>query len=344
MDNPEPRAYRNVVIYVAQSHDEFPPASNTSEDVALIRAANLARQRKAQGCADVFLFVVVGERLTAAASAAPRAYGFPDAELVFIELSSSDERGTGSDHSREEVDIAIRSWLHKNHPSSLGYAASPYNMETFWWIGIDGSAPGASRFAWPFSVAAFAGELPASQERKAATWLSILIAALDLEAGRVAVPEGLLDQRCALAAATLCEWLHGFEAASGNGYNDLDSASVIESFDISPLYLGFEASRHSGEELEILCHECDVDIDRFAAIALGIITRDQRDALRERLANFFCGNGWLFWTLHSAIWPTFEQPMRTRIHDLVNASSFEAVAEYSEPWIFISEGWCEAAD
>ena len=335
---------RAVSIYVAPPGDKFPPTLSTSDDVALLRAANVAMQRKLLGVDDVFLFVVAGSELSVAADSALRAYGFPNIEVAHVDAADPDDCFADGNNTRGDVDAVIRRWLAANHPAALAYAAGPYSGDTFWWTGVESSAADTEHCPWPFSVAAFAAELPDSHSARASTWLNILAAAFELEAEQTTLPEGLAAQRAALFAATLCQWLHGFEAASGNSFNGFDSESVVDSLAISPLYLGFESARISSEQLEVLCDDNGVDIGEFAGVALCAITRDLRDTLRKTLSDFFRGDSGLLWTLHSAIWPTYEKSMTEAIGVLLDDASFDAMGELSEPWEFVSSGWCEAAD
>lgn len=337
IDTAPSRGLRNVLIYVNLG-GVFPPPANSAGDVALLRAANLAMRRKAQGVTDICLFLIAGATPTAVGDEGVNTYGFPVAEIVHVGDEKQEELTPDYDALQEEVGQVVASWLTNHHPGAIAYPRSGYDATNFWWVGVEHED---NVFEWPFSGSDFASELPDTHKEKAETWLTILAHALDLETTQASTAIELGQQRAAVAAATLCEWLHGFEAASGNGYNHFDPDSAINSLGLADLFLGFEASCLSGEDLDEFCDEHDVDIDGLGAAALSVITGELRGELRSALSSFFGSDSSLFWALHSAIWPQFCQPMGESINALLNQGD---IAELEAPWSFVTDGWCEAAD
>jgi len=179
---------------------------------------------------------------------------------------------------------------------------------------------------------------------KAETWLTILGHALDLDAEAIEC-EVFQQQRGTAFVATLCEWLHGFEAASGNSYNDFDPSSVISSIGPSDFFLGFEAARLSRINFDVFCeeYECADTFDQLSNTSLKLVTKELRSDLREALSSFFGGDSQLFWSLYSAIWPKLDLPMDKAFADLVSLR-FVEYSELVSPWYFVTEGWCDSAD
>lgn len=331
---------RHVLIYVNLG-GVFPPPENSAGDVALLRAANLAMRRKAKGVTDTCLFLIAGVERSTAIDEAVNTYGFPTAELVHIEDRQNGELISDIDALQEMVGNFITDWLAEHHPGAIAHLQSEYDSECFWWVGVEHVD---HHFEWPFTGSDFASELPDAHKGKAETWLAILANALDIEAMQASARTDLGQQNAAVAAATLCEWLHGFEAASGNSYNHFDPDSAISSLGFSNLFLGFEASRLSGQDLDEFCDEHDVDIDELGAASLLAMTAELRIELRAALSSFFGGDGFLLWALHSAIWPQFGQPIGEAANGLLNAGDLADLAELDAPWSFVTEGWSETAD
>ena len=335
-DAPIDHGLRNVLIYVSLG-GVFPPPTNSAGDVALLQAANLAIRRKAQGVTDICLFLIARTTRTEVGDEAVNIYGFPAAEIAYVGDEIQEELSTDYDALQEEVDQFVTGWLAKHHPGAIAYPESGYDATSFWWVGVEHDS---SPVEWPFAGSDFAKELPDTHKEKAETCLTILTHALDLESTQT----DLEQQRAAVTAATLCEWLHGFEAASGNSYNHFDPDSAINSLGLTNSFLAFEASRISGQDLDEFCDEHDVDINGLGAAALSVITEDLRDELRSALSSFFGSDGSLLWVLHSAIWPQFSRPMVESINALLNSIDYEDLGELEAPWSFVTEGWCDTAD
>ena len=176
-----------------------------------------------------------------------------------------------------------------------------------------------------------------------ATWLTILGHAVELHSVQNALPNALGCDIAAAWAATLCEWLHGFEAASGNSYNNFGYEANSNLYP-SAFYLGFKLARLSGSDLESACEEADSDVDDLSSVALKAITQDKRDELRAELSDFFGGDGALYWALHSAIWPDLSKPMGEALELELGSSHFDDLARLDAPWRYVTEGWCDGAD
>ena len=335
-----PHGLRHVLAYV-NFDGAFPLAPNSPRDIALLRAANLAMRRKSQGVTDIFLFLIAGEGRSGAAGTAINNYGFPGAEIVYLDCKHEQEELLPDyDTFQEETDHFIEKWLNKQHSGAISFSKGCYDVAQFWWTGIEHDD---NVFDWPFEASDFASELPGTHRKKAETWLTLLGHANGLHATQASVRIAQGQQRAAVLAATLCEWLHGFEAACGNGYNLFDGGSAIRTLGISDFFLGFEASRLSSNELEDFCDKHEEDVDGLGAAALALITTDFRYELRNALASFFGGDAPLFWALHSAIWPKFDQPMMNLFDALLGSQFIEDLAELEVPWMFVTDGWSETA-
>jgi hypothetical protein len=339
-----PHGLRYVLIHVTLGSN-FPPAANSATDIALLRAAYCARQRKTRGTEDAFLFVVVGQQVLEAVSETIAAYGFPKDGVVCIEAEDVERRlELGEEIIHGMVGNAVEQWLNLEHPGAVAAFPKEYTDTEFWWSGVEHDD---NVFDWPFDDGEFAKALPTSHMSKAATWLTILGYAVDLHEVQACGPDALGRDIAAAWAATLCEWLHGFEAASGNGYNHFESeysAGLMP----SDFYLGFELARLSGDDLESACESADADIDDMPVVALKAITQDRRDELRAALSDFFGGDSGLYWALHSAIWPSYSddypRSMRDAIDRELSSDDWGDMARLDAPWRYATEGWCDEAD
>lgn len=339
-----PHGLRYVLIHVTLG-SHFPQAANSATDIALLRAAYCARQRKARGSEDAFLFVVVGQQAPEAVSEAIAAYGFPKAEVVCIEAEDVKRHLEMGDEIIEGmVGGAVEQWMNLEHLGAVSAFPKGYADIEFWWSGVEHDD---HVFDWPFDDGEFAKALPTSHLSKGATWLTILGYAVDLHEVQACGPDALGRDIAAAWAATLCEWLHGFEAASGNGYNHFESeysAGLMPSY----FYLGFELARLSGDNLESACESADADIDDMPGVALKAITMDKRDDLRAALSDFFGGDSGLYWALRSAIWPSYSddcpRAMRDAIDRELGSGDMEDMARLDAPWRYVAEGWCDEAD
>lgn len=339
-----PNGLRHVLVHVTIGTD-FPPAANSASDISLLRAANHAMQRKAQGIEDAFLFVVIDQYTEEKVVEAITAYGFPNATLMRIVADDLDRRlEMGEEIIPGKIGSAVEKWINTKHPGAVAYFSQDYPDTEFWWSGVEHDD---DVFHWPFDYGDFAKALPTSHHSRAATWLTILGHAVELHVIQHNGPDMLASDISAAWAATLCEWLHGFEAASGNGYNHFESAfsAVLMS---SEFYLGFELARLSGDDLETACDAAYADVDGLPIVALKAITADKRSELRDSLSEFFGGDSALYWALHSAIWPSYAdaypKPMGEALELVIGSEDFDDLANHDAPWRYVTEGWCDDAD
>ncbi len=123
---------------------------------------------------------------------------------------------------------------------------------------------------------------------------------------------------------------------------------VFGCVDALSVYLGFELSRPSGDDLGAACDAADADVDDLPIIALKAITADKRSELRDALSDFFGGDSALYWALHSAIWPRYAdyypKPMREALELEIGSADFDNMANHDAPWRYVTEGWCDDAD
>ncbi|TCV81288.1 hypothetical protein [Sulfurirhabdus autotrophica] len=343
MLTPSPQyGLRQVLIHVTIG-DYFPPSTDSAPEISLLRAANRSMLRKKNGTTDVFLFVLVGHYDTDMAREVISGYGFTNFSVITMESDQLDEQLSISygGNVSAEVGDCVSSWLNREHPGALALFSREYQSAPFWWTGIEHDDGVLER---PFNTDDFASELPATHRTRAATWLIVLGNVAKLHTVQATSPDVLGSDRAASWAATLCEWLHGFNAASGNGYNDFDADSVSEKLGMSDFYLGFEFARLCTDDLETLCDEHDLDLDKIGWLAVAAITANLRDELRSMLSDFFDGDSGLLWVLYSSIWPRFAKPMVDYSQELLQTDDYNRLAELDAPWRFVSEGWCDEAD
>jgi hypothetical protein len=348
---------RYVLIYVHQN-GKFPPRKKSKADIALLRAANLAMRRKAQGMDDSFLFIF-SDASSFTAGDDLIAYGFPNTEIIQFckrvtekspdfdqELLSEEHDSQTMPHQElnsklaEEVVLHITRWLEKKHPAAITFPKSEYGDAGFWWVGVEHNNNNV--VDWPFETSKFIAELPSTHRAKGRTWLAVLNDAMQLQFKQENSSEIVGQLRVAAVAATLCEWLHGFEAASRNSDNNFDPDSVISSLGLTEFFLGFEAARISSVNLENFCEDYVHNDDPFP-VALKLITENLRSELCRNLTSFFGGDTQLFWALYAAIWPEYDLPTTDAIDKRLNDLSFDNLAKLDDPWRFVTEGWCESA-
>lgn len=347
-----PHGLRHVLIHVTTGAQKFPPRPDSKQDIALLRAGNRALQRKAKGAEDVFVFVFsqASMRDDEAIAKAMTAYGFPNALFLIAagvhpDVATDKEFLDADDQfvieaELEDIGIAIDRWLRENHPSAVAFSGGEYQEANFWWSGVEHVD---EVFDWPFDIEAYAKSLPDTHRQRAATWLSLLGHAVDLHEIQATNPRTLGCDQAAAWAATLCEWLHGFEAASGNGYNHFSSEYSWKLMP-SEFFLGFELARISGDDLDSLCDAHDSDVDDLDMAAMQAITGARRDELRTALSRFFGSDSVLFWALYSAIWPAFDKSMSDALAEKLGNVGYDEMAELDAPWRYVSEGWCDNAD
>lgn len=330
---------RHILIY-ANPNVEFPPKKDSKLDIALLRAANLALRRKEEGCSDVFLFILSSKKCKDVESV--KNYGFPNFEVIFDEIDIETEE-IDVDETTEFVSSEIERWLDVNHPGAIAYCPeNEYAEIDFWWSGIEAYE---DNIDWAFDVNKFADTLPYHHRAKANTWLNILAHTLEFDF------ENVFHREQATAfAATLCEWLQGFEAVSGNGYNNFCASSFSSSIGPSSFFLGYEASRLSDIDFEDFCNEHGyAEIDEFNKVALKLVTEDLRGKLSTVLSKFWGGDISLAWVLYSSIWSNFKISINDAILEFGDITSLmsgypdEDEIVRTEIYQFVSEGWHDKA-
>ena len=148
----------------------------------------------------------------------------------------------------------------------------------------------------------------------------------------------------AIIAATLCEWLHGFEAASGNGYNHFEASTAIDLLDIDKFYLGCRCAKLSKfSDFEEIFYAADCEFGHLPELALKALTEEHRWDLKSSLSDYFDGDSGLFWVLYSAIWPKLDKPAMEAFSSTLDLSEIE-YSDLEQPWLFVTEGWTESAD
>ena len=207
---------------------------NSKLDVSLLRSANQALLNQKNGADDSFLFILCDCFNYENFSEKLISYGLPETTKFIIITSSeyipSALPAVNLDLYSDSIGDKLSYWLQENHPTAISHLASScYGTIDWWWTGIE-----------PFEnlmeplVDRFIDILPISHKNKAKTWLAVAMEAFGLEE-----PYGWLSENnFALYCAALCEWLHGFEAASGNGFNNFDAELVKTHLELMIFSLG----------------------------------------------------------------------------------------------------------
>lgn len=338
---------RLTAIVLTEQH--FPIVENSKLDVAFLRMANNALQQKQNGMADSFLFVICGN-ISESDNQSIRfphfirdlacidKYGFPEIEVVPID--TTDESGDELEHYdvQESIGTEISKWLKVKHPAAITAAgAEVIDGLDVWWSGIE-AIP--DEHAFPFDLEYFAKALPGSHKSKAATWLAILKELCSFENGE----SWILDNQFRMHAIALCEWLHGFEGASGNAYNDFDAGESGRAVEIDDFYLGCTWGQENPKACIVETYEeCDSDADDMKSSVMANISAGMRSEVRDLLAEYFGSETALFWALYTSIWPNFNKPISEALENVVGLrdSDYEDVAD---PWLFVTDGWTDSAD
>lgn len=136
----------------------------------------------------------------------------------------------------------------------------------------------------------------------------------------------------------LSSWLHDFEAASGNAFDDFDESDAIKALAIDPFIVGYELASVESRRLEELCDENDCDLDGLPAVALRLTIEERAYGLHRALTDLFGGTARLFCSLYWSIWPKPEEPRSDAFEYLFNDCSHVRLAELSGPWRFAESG------
>ena len=339
--------HRLTAVVLNEQH--FPIADNSQLDVALLRMANYALQRKQNGIADSFLFVVCGNinHTKEQSSLFPLSikdlsnldkYGFPQIDVVNVE--STDDNGDEIDYSDVEENIGdeISKWIKEKHPSAITALASNGDEGIdVWWSGIEAIS---DEIEFPFDLESYSKALPGSHKHKAATWLAIL----KESCGHTCDGSWASDNQFRLNAIALCEWLHGFEGASGNGYNDFDAGEAGNAVDLDDFYLGCAWGQENPKDCIVEAYEeHENDVDDMKASIISNISSGMRNECKDLLVEYFGSESGLFWALYTSIWPKFNKSEADALQDVVGLreNDYEDVAE---PWLFVTDGWTDSAD
>lgn len=306
-------------------------------DINLIRAAHHALNRQQSGVTDALIFVVCSQSGEAEVTKSIKQYGFPDVHVIYNEVRDED-LDKHYDDVEHLIDTELCVWLDKHHPAAItNLSIREYDSLDIWWSGIETTD---QQPKWDFFYK-YAATLPDTHRKKAGTWLNILSEIIDLEE-----PCWSSENQFCLYAATLCEWLHGFEAASGNSYNHFDAYDVCEALEMDDFYLGFLLGQSSPTETiyEIMENADIDDISGIRSHALKQATNEERSNLRNLLSQYFGSDAALLWALHSAIWPKYNRPAIDLCNDLMNPVAWEDVADVTNEWEFVTSGWTDSAD
>ncbi|MDA8429917.1 MAG: hypothetical protein M0T70_11745 [Geobacteraceae bacterium] len=324
------------ILVTTHFEPEIPITKNSELDIALLRAAHQALLRQQQCVAEAWLFVISGNTTNEEAVDAIAAYGFPDVQILTASTTTSDGETVDYYSHREQIGYLISQWLKTNHPGAVPFLyKDEHDCHDIWWSGVE-----AIEDEWDF-VDDYGATLPGAHRKTAGTWLEILALMLDLE-----VPCWASVNQLTLYAATLCEWLHGFEAASGNSCNGFEADAVCEALKIDDFYLGFLLGQSSTTEAfdEILYDAETDDLVGTRNYALKQLIANERATLRNLLSKYFGSDCALLWALHSAIWQKFNEPAADLCNTLVNPSAWEDMAEINDSWEFVTNGWTDSAD
>ncbi len=327
---------RNVLVSVL-IEPEFPIIKGSKLDISLLRLAHQALLRQQSGVTDALLFVVCCNSNEEEVTKSIKPYGFPDAQIINIEVHD-DTLSIDYDDFQNLINTELSTWLEKNHPTAItNLAIAAYESLDLWWTGVEVINVDNE---WDF-LEKYAATLPYAHRKKAGTWLAILSEMLDIEE-----PCWLTENQFSLYAATLCEWLHGFEAASGNGFNDFDATEVYNALPLDEFYLGFLLGQSApDEELQEIMENNELgDDSEVRGYIIKQATSNERSELRDMLSSYFGSDAALFWALHHTIWPKYNEPSADLCNELVNPSSFEDLSEVSDAWEFITTGWTDSAD
>ncbi len=325
------------VIVSTLIEPEIPIISESELDVSLLRSAHQARLNEQKGMKDSLAFFVFCQSNEQDIVTAIKQYAFPDIQIIINKVSESEL----DDYDfKNFIDAEISTWVEKNHPAALTYLCNDeYKNLNIWWAGIEAT----DKDTWYKELIndQYAHALPASHKKKAWTWLAILSEILEIKE-----PSWKDENQFLLYAATLCEWLHGFEAASGNGYSDFDAIGVYHALPLDEFYLGFLLGKSApDEELQEIMENNELgDNSEVRGYIIKQATSDERSTLRDMLSSYFGSDVALFWALHHAIWPKYNEPSADLCNELVNPSSFEDVSEVSDAWEFVTTGWTDSAD
>jgi len=327
---------RNVIVSVL-IQPEIPIINESRLDIGLLRAAHQALLRQQSGKTDILLFVIFSNSAEEAVTKSIEQYGFPCVQIIYQEINA-DDLENNYDDVKNLIGTLLSAWIDTNHPAAITYFPNDvYGTLDIWWAGIEADKDNCE---WLF-LDKYAETLPASHKKKASTWLEILSEIIETKE-----PCWSNDNQFLLYAATLCEWLHGFEAASGDGFNGFEADVVYDALTMDDFYFGFLLGQCApNEEYYALLENNDINnIEDLKSYTLLQATSNERSTLRNMLSGYFGNDGNLFWALHSAIWPNYQEPSSDLCCSVLYPICHEDLTEIWDSWQFVTNGWTDSAD
>jgi hypothetical protein len=301
---------------------------------------------------DAFLFVVTGECDEAEIRSALDGYGFAGYRVLStgVVLDEDAVQPDGSvlvpDGYDEEVGWEVERWVGKEHKGALPVCLFPgpdseslsaYSAYEWRRIGIESTE---STYDWPFDVGRLGALLPDTHYSRGEVWMEALEQAVGL--ADIDPFDDFGAFQAGLWAATLCEWLHGFEGASENGWNNFDAGAACDVLGLSDLLLGYECRSTEDASSTDRLDECE-DLAEMRRWALLALTARERHGVVDGLRTFFGNDVALFWTLYAAIWPSYGKPLWEALEDVVGLRTVE-IGEIDEAFSFVRDGWSTRAD
>ena len=300
--------------------------------------ANAWRGRCSAGYHDDLLVIGDGFRDQKELEAILTPYGLAHV-AVALECEAEDiDPRDATEPSWEAIGIAANKWYRSKHADAIPALTwsslvpdAEYSSDGWWWVGVE--APGDSRGEHtPILLQLLPGRFGA----QAASWAEVL-ACLRKTPGD---DDDHNEHANAMMAIVLARWLCGFDAASGNSFYRFSATEAFEVAGVDPLRLGFEAGRLRIGELEA-AFDGQVELDHgLVAATLLECVKARTGQLRDSLSRSFGGDSALLWSLHSTIWPNFEQPAWDYCDDFVNLRSSQA-GDLEHAWAFVHYGWAE---
>lgn len=320
---------RNIFVWVFFDVD-YPLKADSKLDIELLRASNLSLARKLEGITDSYLFIFCGDTTLEQASDIVDKYQFAERHVTTIARPEMDKYDMEPFDFGDLIDHLVEHWLHNHHPGALTYLNSTSKAGfDVWWSGI--ASTGSE---YDFSDD-FAATLPSNHKDKANTWLEILNQAFPFTEGSLHE-----EQEFLVIAASLCKWLHGFEEAADNGYDDFDPASVITALPFEDFYLGYLLGQYRPDsEFYAVMEDSDSEsIHDLKAFALQEALKNDVPDIRDALLEFFGGGTGLFWALYTAIWQSFSKSSETNCCNRLGDFTWNELHELIGAWEYAAGG------
>jgi len=311
-----------------------------TSEASLVQCSNhvskLFQKDPAKESSEFVLLIVTGSLINSAALEAINGdYGD---QLRIIVVADKNYDGTTFDYDdlNEEIGLTVMKWLSEEHPGAIPkFKDAIIPGFALWWTGVEctndelGLAEGFRR------------TLPDSHREKAKTWLRILQEDFGYDDSDIAS-----ECEFKLIVATVCEWLHGFEAATGNSYNHFAPSEFAEELQLSDFYLGFVTGQYDPENHfeGFLFDSGSEEFEDARDSAIRLITQHKRSEILDSLYEFFDTDSDLFCTLYFSIWANYSVSYGEFRDELMGTSTYDELAELSVPWEFVSDGWHDKAD